>query len=214
MPPIPPMPPAMSLLGLVRDHRVGGEDHGRDRGSVLESGARYLDRVDDSGFDHVDVLAGRRVEALAFFEGLDLLDDDVALHAAVLSDEVERLGHRLANDLGSGLHVAFEFRYLGVEGLHAADERYAAAGDDAFFNRRAGRVEGVFYAELEFLLLGLGGRADLDDRYAADELRKALLELLLVVLGGGVGVLFLDLSRAVLDGLRVAAAFDYRRGGP
>jgi hypothetical protein len=31
----------------------------------------------------------------------------------------------------------------------------------------------------------LGGRADLDDRHAADELGEALLELLAVVVGGG-----------------------------
>ena len=81
-----------------------------------------------------------------------------------------------------------------VERRLRADERDAAAGDDAFFDGRAGRVERVFDAGLLLLHLGLGGRADLDDRDAADELREALLELLAIVVARGV----LDLARGSL----------------
>jgi hypothetical protein len=42
-------------------------------------------------------------------------------------------------------------------------------------------VQRVLDAGLLLLHLGLGGRADLDDRDAADELGEALLELLAVV---------------------------------
>ncbi len=78
-----------------------------------------------------------------------------------------------------------------VERRLGADERDAAAGDDALFDGRAGRVERVLDAGLLLLHLGLGGRADLDHGDAADELREALLELLAVVVAGGV----LDLAR-------------------
>ena len=54
-------------------------------------------------------------------------------------------------------------------------------GDDALFDRRAGRVQRVLDAGLLLLHLGLGRGADLDDRDAAGELRQALLELLPVV---------------------------------
>ena len=76
-----------------------------------------------------------------------------------------------------------------------ADERHAAAGDDALFDGRAGRVERVLDAGLLLLHLGLGRRADLDHRDAADELRQALLELLAVVVAGGVLDLRADLLR-------------------
>jgi hypothetical protein len=56
-------------------------------------------------------------------------------------------------------------------------------------------VEGVLDAGLLLLHLGLGRSADLDDRDAADELGEALLELLAIVVAGGV----LDLARISLD---------------
>src|SRR5438309_197663 len=63
-------------------------------------------------------------------------------------------------------------------------------------------------AELLLLHLDLGRRAHLDLRHAAGELRQALLELLLVVVGGRGLHLLLDLTDSALDGLRVARAFD------
>ena len=97
-----------------------------------------------------------------------------------------------------------------VERRLRADERDAAAGDDALFDGRAGRVERVFDAGLLLLHLGLGGCADLDDRDAADELREALLELLAIVVGRGVLDLGADLGDAALDLVLVAGAVDDR----
>ena len=70
-------------------------------------------------------------------------------------------------------------------------QRHAAAGHDALFDGRLGRVHRVFDARLLLLHLGLGGRTDLDDGDAADELGQPLLQLLAVVVRGGV----LDLRR-------------------
>src|SRR6185437_2245972 len=89
-----------------------------------------------------------------------------------------------------------------------ADERHAAAGDDALLDGRAGRVERVLDAGLLLLHLGLGGRADLDDRDAADELRQALLELLAIVVAGGVLDLAANLLLAGLDLVLLALAAD------
>ena len=95
-----------------------------------------------------------------------------------------------------------------VERRGRADQRDAAAGDDALFDRRARRVERVFDAGLLLLHLGLGVRADLDHRDAAGELREALLELLLVVVARRVLDLLADRLDARLDLLRVARAVD------
>ena len=89
---------------------------------------------------------------------------------------------------------------LSLAGRRArADQRNAAARHDAFFDRRAGRVQRVFHARLLLLHLDFGRGADLDHRHAAGELRHALLQLLLVVVAGR----FLDLLADALD-----AAFD------
>ena len=74
------------------------------------------------------------------------------------------------------LFVTFELE--AVEHLLRTDEGDAAAGDDAFFHRRTGGVEGVFDAGFLFLHLGLGRGADIDDGHTTGELGEALLELL------------------------------------
>jgi hypothetical protein len=72
-----------------------------------------------------------------------------------------------------------------------AEQRHAATGEDALLDRGAGGVQGVLDAGLLLLHLGLGRGADVDLGHAAGELGEALLELLAVVVGGGV----LDLAR-------------------
>ena len=76
------------------------------------------------------------------------------------------------------------------EGAHQGD---AAAGDDAFLDRRTGGVQGVLDAGLLLLHLDLGGGTDLDDGHTAGQLGQALLELLAVVVGGGLLDLGADL---------------------
>ena len=98
-----------------------------------------------------------------------------------------------------------------VERRLRAEQRDAAAGDDALFDGRARRVQRVLDAGLLLLHLDLGRRADLDDRDAADELGEALLELLAVVVAGGVLDLRADLLHARLDVGLLAGAVDDRR---
>src|SRR5437773_2465962 len=73
------------------------------------------------------------------------------------------------------------------------EQRHAAAGHDALFDRSLRRLHCVLDAVLLLLELDLGGRADLDDRNATRQLRKTLLELLAVVVGVGVVDLVADL---------------------
>ena len=109
---------------------------------------------------------------------------------------------RAADDLDAEALLVGHLEAL--ERLLRADQRDAAAGDDALFDGRARRVERVLDARLLLLHLGLGRRADLDDRDAADELREALLELLAVVVAGRLLDLGADLRDAALDLVLVA----------
>src|SRR2546428_810811 len=97
-----------------------------------------------------------------------------------------------------------------VVSIKPAKERRAAAGDNAFLDSRAGGVHGIFDTRLLFLQLGFGGCADFNDGDAADELGKALLELLLVVIAGGVFDLLADLLDTAFDVRGLAGAFDDR----
>ena len=96
------------------------------------------------------------------------------------------------------------------ERLDGIEQRHAAAGDDALLDRGAGRVHGVVDPVLALLHLDLGRAADADHRDAARELRQPLLQLLAVVVGGGLLDLRLDLADAALDVLLLAGAVDDR----
>ena len=125
---------------------------------------------------------------------LDFLDDEGAFDAGVVGQLAERGFDGARDDLDADLLVAVRGLSV-VDGGLGADQGDAAAGDDAFFDGRAGGVQGVFDAGLLLLHLGLGGGTDVDDGHAAGELGQALLELLAVVVGGG----FLDLAADLVD---------------
>ena len=96
------------------------------------------------------------------------------------------------------------------ERLGRAQQRDAAARQDAFLDRGAGRVHRVVDAILALLHLDLGGAADADHRDAAGELGQPLLQLLTVVVRGGLLDLRLDLRHARLDVGLLAGAVDDR----
>src|SRR5205814_8773311 len=72
-----------------------------------------------------------------------------------------------------------------VERLLAPQERAAAARHHALLDRGAGRMQRVLDPGLLLLHFGLGGRAHVDHRDAARQLREPLLQLLLVVIRRG-----------------------------
>src|SRR5215203_1277315 len=196
-------------LGRVGDGGVRGEHQAGDGSGVLQRRADDLRRVDDARLDEVFELPRRGVVADRALRLLDLADDDRAVHPRVLRDAAQRLLHRALDEAHAGQRVALRFEPL--QRLRRADECDPAAGDDALLRGRARRVDGVLDAHLLLLHLGLGRRADADDRDAARELRQALLQLLAVVVRGRLLDLVADGGDAPLDGLAVARALDDRR---
>ena len=170
--------------------------------------AHDLGRVDDAGLHHVDILAGLGVEAVVGVVLVEqLADDDRAVDAGVLGDLAHRRLQRAADDVDADLLVVVVGLQLG-ERLGGVEQRDAAAGDDAFLDRGAGRVHRVVDAVLALLHLDLGGAADADHRDAAGELGQPLLQLLAVVVGGGLLDLRADLADA---GLRCPPSCRRRR---
>src|SRR5205814_7585733 len=114
---------------------------------------------------------------------LAAIADDRPLEPAVLRNLTQRLLDGATNDIQAILLLAGDLELL--ERRHRAQQRHAAARHDAFLDRRARRVQRVLDASLLLLHLGLGGRADLDDRDAADQLGQPLLQLLAIVVRRG-----------------------------
>src|SRR6202020_1347001 len=132
-----------------------------------------------AGLDHVHILFRLSVEAPVLRLMLaDLADHDRAFGARILGDLTDRRFESLQDDANARLLIGVLALELGDSAL-GAQQRDAAAGDNAFFDRRAGGVAGVVDAVLLLLNLNLGRAADADNRHAACKLGQPLLQLLL-----------------------------------
>src|SRR2546426_5622355 len=193
----------------VSDEGFGGEHEARDGRCVLQREAGDLGWVDDTHLHHVAVLAGLSVEAEVFFLGVaDPADHNSAFVAGIESDLPRRLLESAPHDACANGFVIVELELL--DGRDATEQGRAAAGDDTFLDSRAGGVHSVLDTGFLFLQFGFRGCADLDDGDAADQLGKALLELFLVIVAGGVFDLRADLLHPAFDVGRLAGAFDDR----
>ena len=144
--------------------------------------------------DHVaELVAWRRRSPRRPCSALHLLDDDRAVLAGVDRDAAQRLLERARRMFAPVCSSPSSVEL--VERGQRVDQGDAAAGDDALFDRRAGRRQRVLDAVLLLLQLDLGRGADLDDGDAAGELAEALLQLLAVPVGRGRLERGLDLAR-------------------
>src|SRR5690606_39164819 len=159
--------------------------------------------------DHVAVLAGRGVVAVVALALGNGVQDHARVAAGVLHDLAERLLDRAPQDVhthGLVVVVALEILDRG----HGTDEGDTAARHDAFLDGGTGRVQRVLDARLLLLHLDFRRGADLDHGNAAGQLRDTLLQLLLVVIGGRLLDLLVDLLHARLDVLGTTGAVDDR----
>src|SRR5436305_4587083 len=195
----------------VGDHRLGGDQQPGDGSGALQCQAHHLGRVDDAGLQHIDVGAALRVEALT---GLALVqqlaDDGRPLRSGVFDYLPRRRLQCATDDVDANLLVVV----LGVqpaEPLAGVQQRDTAAGNNAFLDRRAGRVHRVVDAILTLLDFDFGSAADPDNGNAAGQFRQALLQFLFVVLRRRLLDLSPQLGAATRDVGLLAGAVDDRR---
>src|SRR5690606_17823606 len=161
----------------------------------------------DAERDHVAIFAGRGVVAVGRRTVLeDLADHDRTFIARIVGDLAHRLLQGPADDVDARLLV--RVFTLDGEGRGSPQQRHAATGHDAFFDRSAGCVQRVVDAVLALLDLDFGRAADADDGNATGEFGQTLLQLLLVVVRGGLLDLRLDLGHAALDVVLGARTID------
>src|SRR5665647_2538815 len=196
------------LLRNFGDHRFRGDQQPGNRSRALDRRTHDLGRVDDALADEIAVFAGLGVEApvvLVLLE--DLADNDRAVFAGIGGDLAGRGLDRLADDLDAVLLV-FVVGLHPLEGFGGAQQRDAAARQDAFLDRGAGGMHRVIDAILALLHLDFGGAADADHRNAAGQLGQTFLQLFLVIVRGCFLDLRLDLGDARLDLGLLAGAVD------
>ena len=117
-------------FGLFGNGAFGGQEQGSHGSGVLQSDTGHLLGVDDAGLDEVFVFAGSGVEAEAVLAFTDLFHNHGTFMASVAGDEAQGFFKGTADDVEAGQFVVVGGLDV-VEDLDGADERGAAAGDDA-----------------------------------------------------------------------------------
>src|SRR3990167_6529951 len=195
------------VVGCFTDHGFGGDHQAADRGRRLQGRTGDLSRIEDTHLDHVAIHAGRRVVDEVASALLDLVDHYARLVAGVGDDLAQRRLHGTTQQGDADVLIFVVALQLG-DGLQGAHQGYTAARHHAFFHCRAGRVQGVFDAGFLLFHLDFGAGTDLDHGNTASQLGQTLLQLLLVVVGGGVFDLLADLCHARFDVGLLAGAVD------
>ncbi len=181
----------------------------RDGRGVLERGAHHLGGIDDASLHQVFVDLGLGVVAKRALTVPDLGNDDGAFGPGVFHDLANRSLQGPTQNVDTDLLVVILHFEVGKL-LLGADQGHATAGNDPLFHGRAGRVEGVLDESLLLLHRGLGRRADVDHGDSTGELRQPFLELLTIVVRGGLLDGDFDLLDATLDLVLLTGAVDER----
>ena len=201
---------ALLLRGL-NNGDLGGTEQRGDTTGVNQGSADDLERVNDTGGDHVNILAlgavVATVEVLGEVIG-ELANNDATLHTGVLDDGAGGAGNGALDDADTELLVKVG-RVDVVEAVGGGlEESSTTTREDTLLDGSASSVQGVNDAVLLLTDFDLRGTANLDDSNTARELGETLLQLLLLVLGSS-GVshdttdLLTALSNAVLGTLAV-----------
>src|SRR5580692_9499319 len=195
------------LLWNFGDQGFRGQHQRRNRSGILQRGPHNLRRIEHARFDQIFVLAGQGVVAVVvILRVVDFAQDDGAFFAGILGDLAQRFLDGASYNVHANLLIALEFQL--VECGDAASQSHSATGDNAFLDCGAGCMHGIFDASLLLFHFGLGRSANLDHSHATYQLRQPLLQLLAVVVAGGLFDLATDFLHPALNVSGLAFAFD------
>ncbi|KAF5137547.1 hypothetical protein E5D57_001325 [Metarhizium anisopliae] len=193
------------LIRGLNNGNLGGAQQGSNTAGVNETGADNLERVEDTGLNHVNVLALGAVKAPVEVGGVligELANDNGTLQASVLDNGAGRAGDGVLDNVDAEPLVKVGRLDVSQSLGRGLDQGSTTTGQDTLLDGSTGGVEGIDKSILLLADLDLGGATNLDDSDAARELGKTLLELLLLVLGGGgVSGDTADLLAALRDGV-------------
>src|ERR1700736_311891 len=200
---------SLLLFRDLRHQRFGGQHQGRDRTGVLQCRAHHFGRIDHARLDQIFVLAGQGVVAEVVVLGIvHFAQNNCAFFARVLGDLTQRLDPGALHDVQTDVLIPLELQ--PIESGNTTAQGYSAAGNNAFFHGRAGRVHSVFDTSFLLFHFRLGRSAYLDHSHATDQLRQPLLQFLAVVVAGGLVDLAANFLYPAFDLGVLALAFDDR----
>src|SRR6202041_2801628 len=184
-----------------------GEHQRCNRTGIGQCSAHDLGRIEHARLDQILIVVGQSVVAeVDVLRLADLAQNHRTFFAGVLGDLAQSLLDGALHDVDTDLLITLELQL--VERRDATGQCHSAARDNAFFHGCAGCVHGVFDAGFLLFHLGFGCGADFDYGYATDQLGQPLLQLLAVVVAGGLFNLAANFFYAALNVTGLAFAFD------
>jgi len=165
-----------------------------------------------TSLNHINVLPSGRVESLVEVVLIlihKLADNNRALQSSILHNGAGWLGDGVLDDRDTELLIEVGWLDVSESVGSSLEESSSTTWEDTELNGSTGGVERINVTVLLLANLNLGGATDLDDGDTARELGKTLLELLLLVVGGGWVVDdAADLLAALGDGVLASVAVE------
>jgi len=187
------------LLLLFSDHRIGGQQQGRNARGILQGTPDHLRWVDDALLQHVAVFAGPGIVTEVLVGVLkNLAGNHVSIFARVIDNLAERRLASPNDDVESDGLIVGQF-LLGFQSHAGPKESDSTTRQNPFLVRGLGCVHRILDPHLLFLDLALGRSTHIDLGHAARELGDPLAQLFLVVVAGALVQLFLDAGYAAQD---------------
>ena len=175
----------------------------------MQCHAGYFSWVKDAEFEHVAVGPVGCVVAVVTFASKNRVHNHAWLVATVGND----FAQWGLNGLHDQLDACILISVVALERanrLTCAQQCYAAASHNAFFNGGTGCVQRVFNAGFFLFHFDFGRSADFDQCNTAGQLGYALLQFFFVVIAGCFFDLFADLRNATFDAVFFASAVNDR----
>src|SRR6266516_3261877 len=195
----------------IGDQRIGSQEHTGDTGGILQGGTCHLHRINDTGFEHIHVLALEYIEAVATGLCTYIGNCNGSIAASIFHDLAQRLLKCAAQDDDTRLFVTgsdLDF----VQRRDRMSQHSTAACYDTFFDSGACSGKRILYAMLLLFEFDLGCSAHFNHSDATRQLGQSLLQLLTVIVARGLINLGANLPDACLDILFFAGALNDCRG--
>ena len=101
-----------SWFRLVRHDGFGGEEETSNGSCIEQRGAGHLDRVCDPSGEHINILTGGSVQAVAHLQAAHVLSNNTGLVSCVDGDLLQRSINSDADNVGSCCFVTFKLQAI------------------------------------------------------------------------------------------------------
>ena len=123
----------------IGNGRFGQQQDTGHGNRIFQGNTHDFGRIDDAGFVHVDISIGGRIKANVARLRQHARNDHAGVHRRVFRNAPRRCFQGPAQYLQAGADIALLPGFLGGDQRHRFEQREAAAGDNPFGDRRAGR---------------------------------------------------------------------------